>query len=194
MSRSIENSILKNSLYLSHEIIQKTVKNGDTVVDATTGNGKDTVFLAELVGDQGRVYSFDIQTVAIEKTTEKLKAKGIEKRVILINGSHANMCKHIDGSVKAVMFNLGYLPGGDHDICTKASSTIEAVESAMRLISVNGIITIVVYHGGDSGFEEKEHVLKFIQSIDSRHFTVTKTEFVNQINCPPILICIEKIS
>lgn len=194
MNRSIENSILKNSLYLSHEIIQKTVKNGDTVVDATAGNGKDTVFLAELVGDKGRVYSFDIQAAAIEKTAEKLKAKGLEKRVILINDSHANMCKHIDGSVKAVMFNLGYLPGGDHDICTKAPSTIEAVESAMRLISVNGIITIVVYHGGDSGFEEKEQVLKYIQSIDSRQFTVSKTEFVNQINCPPILICIEKLA
>lgn len=194
MNRSIENSILKNSLYLSHEIIQKTVKNGDTVVDATAGNGKDTVFLAELVGDKGRVYSFDIQAAAIEKTAEKLKAKGLDKRVVLINDSHANMCKHVDCSVKAVMFNLGYLPGGDHDICTKASSTIEAVESAMRLISVNGIITIVVYHGGDSGFEEKEQVLKYIQSIDSRQFTVSKTEFVNQINCPPILICIEKLA
>lgn len=194
MKSSIEKSITKNSLYQSHEFIKMAVKTGDVVIDATAGNGGDTVFLAKLVGDHGMVYSFDIQPTALEKTAEKLKAEGLEKRVTQINDSHANMCKHVDRTVKAVMFNLGYLPGGDHNISTKGISTIAAIESAMKLISVNGIITIVVYYGGDSGFEEKEQVLKYIESIDCKRFTVLKTEFVNQINCPPILICIEKLA
>ncbi len=193
MNGSIEKSILKNSLYQSHEIVRTAVKSGDIVIDATCGNGGDTVFLAKLVGDQGRVYSFDIQAAALDKTAEKLRAEGIEKRVTLINDSHSNMCDYVDCSVKAVMFNLGYLPGGDHNISTKGPSTIKAVESAMKMISIDGIITLVVYYGGDSGFEEKEQVLKFIESIDNKSFTVSKTEFVNQINCPPILVCIEKL-
>ena len=112
---------------------------------------------------------------------------------MLINDGHQNMDKYVKDKVKAVMFNLGYLPGGDHRIGTKGETTAEAVTKAMELLEVNGIISIVIYYGGDSGFEEKEYLDEFIKGIDSKRFTVMKTEFVNQINCPPILVCIEKL-
>lgn len=194
MNRSIENCIIRNSLYQSHDIIRKAVKPGDTVIDATAGNGGDTLFLAELVGSEGKVYSFDIQQEALERTFQKLKAAGLEERAMLINDGHEHMKEHVHGEMSAIMFNLGYLPKGDHRIGTKGDSTIAAVESALDLIKRNGIITIVIYYGGDSGFEEKEQVLEYIKSIDCRRFTVSATDFVNQINCPPILVCIEKLS
>ncbi len=193
MNRSFEKCVIKNSLHQSHEIIIKAVKSGDTVIDATAGNGGDTVFLAGLVGPEGRVWSFDIQEQAREKTLEKLKANGLESVVTQICDSHANMDDYVHEPVKAVMFNLGYLPGGDHNIGTRGASTIVAINKAMELIEINGIITVVVYYGGDSGFEEKEQVLGFVRTIDCKRFTVSQTEFVNQINCPPILICIEKL-
>jgi len=187
------NTVLKNCLTQSHEIISRVVKPGDTVVDATAGNGGDTVFLAELVGPTGRVYSFDIQQKALDKTKEKLVSLGLNERVILINEGHEHMDRHIKEEVRAVMFNLGYLPGGDHKISTKGETTAMALDKSMALLAVNGIITMVVYHGGDSGFEEKNYILDYIKQIDYRKFSVMKTEFVNQVNCPPILVCIEKL-
>lgn len=193
LNRNIEQCVIKNSLHQSHEIISRVVKSGDTVVDATSGNGGDTVFLARLVGPEGHVWSFDIQQQALCKTLEKLKASGLDGNVTQICDSHANMDVYVNKPVKAVMFNLGYLPGGDHNIGTRGYSTITAIKKAMELIEINGLVTVVVYYGGDSGFEEKEEVLDFIRTIDCKRFTVSQTEFVNQINCPPILICIEKL-
>ena len=193
MNRSNENCVIKNSLHQSHDIVSGVVKAGNIVIDATAGNGGDTVFLAKLVGQEGRVYSFDIQQIAIDRTKEKLKNEGLESRVTLVKDGHEKMETYLSGDVDAIMFNLGYLPGGDHRIGTKGNTTIKAIESATELVRVNGIITIVLYYGGESGFEEKEQVLEYIRTIDCKRFTVSMTEFVNHINCQPILICIEKL-
>ena len=184
--------ILKNSLTQSHQIISSIVEKGDTVVDATAGNGNDTLFLAELVGEEGMVYSFDIQKQALSSTDKKLQEKQLKSRVKLINDGHQNIKKYITEPIKAIMFNLGYLPGGNHSIGTKGCTTIEAIKGGMELLTVHGIISIVVYYGGDSGFDEKNEVMDFIKTIDYKKYTVMRTDFVNQINCPPILICIEK--
>lgn len=184
---------IKNSLGQSHEYIKMFVRNGDTVVDATCGNGNDTVFLARLVGEEGKVYSFDIQERAITNTKKKLEDCNLSDRAVIIKDGHQNMDRYIAGNVKAVMFNLGYLPGGEHSEGTKAQTTIEAIEKSMNLITVGGIISIVVYYGGDSGFDEKERVLEFLHNLDQKKYVVMMTDFINQANCPPILICIEKI-
>lgn len=185
--------IIKNSLGQSHELVKKVVSEGDAVIDATAGNGHDTVFLTELVGSGGRVYSFDIQPQAIQKTRERLERLNLSDRAELINDGHQNMDRYVREKVKVVMFNLGYLPGGDHNIGTKGDTTITAIQKAMELIDVHGLVSIVVYYGGDSGFDEKNQVMEYITSIDCKQFTVMKTEFVNQVNCPPVFICIEKL-
>ncbi|GAE89054.1 class I SAM-dependent methyltransferase [Acetivibrio straminisolvens] len=185
---------IKNSLGQSHDYIKLFVKEGDTVVDATCGNGNDTVFLASLVGEKGRVFGFDIQDKAIANTTKKLEDLKLIDRVTLIKDGHQNMDKYVDAPVKAVMFNLGYLPSGDHSIGTRPETTIKALSKSMELLITGGIITVVIYYGGDSGFEEKEKVLEFLKSIDQKKFMVQRTDFINQANCPPILVCIEKIS
>ncbi|HOM01778.1 MAG TPA: class I SAM-dependent methyltransferase [Acetivibrio sp.] len=184
---------IKNSLGQSHDYIKMFVKEGDTVVDATCGNGNDTVFLASLVGENGRVFGFDIQDRAISNTQKKLTDLKLIDRVTLIKDGHQNMDKYIDSPVKAVMFNLGYLPSGDHSIGTRPETTIEALSKSMDLLVTGGIITVVIYYGGDSGFEEKEKVLEFLKGVDQKKFIVQCTDFINQANCPPILVCIEKI-
>jgi tRNA G37 N-methylase Trm5 len=193
MNSSNEKCVIKRPLQQSHDIVRGVVKAGDTVIDATAGNGGDTLFLARLVGPEGMVFCFDIQKSALDRTLEKLKLEGLEDRATLVNDGHENMGIHVKCSINAIMFNLGYLPGGDHHIGTTGNTTIKALESAMELIRINGIITIIVYYGGDSGFEERDQVLEYIRRIDHKRFIVSMTEFVNLINCPPILICIEKL-
>lgn len=185
-------SYIKKSLHQAHDFARLAVKEGDTVVDATMGNGYDTEFLAGLVGEKGRVYAFDIQPAALERTRERLeKAHALNQCTLILDG-HQNMDLYVQEPVKLVIYNLGYLPKGDHTIGTRYETTREAIEKSLSLISDDGIVLVVIYYGGDSGFGEKDALLPFLTSIDCRKFTVMRTEFINQINCPPILIAIEK--
>lgn len=185
--------LLKNSLYISHELVSRVVREGDLVVDATMGNGNDTLFLAGLVGSNGHVYAFDIQQSALDSTKKKLDAAFMSEKVTLMLDGHQNIDKYVSAGVRAVMFNLGYLPKGDHQIGTRAETTIEAINKSLALLCKEGIIMIVVYYGGDSGFEEKEAVMDYIKLLDCKKYSVLVHEFVNQVNCPPIAICIEKM-
>ncbi len=184
----------KNPLSISHEIVSKYLSQGDTAVDATAGNGNDTVFIARLIGDKGKVYAFDIQNSAVENTRKKLIINNLTSRVKLINDSHQFMDKYVPPGIKVVMFNLGYLPGGDHRIATKPESTIIAIKKSLNLLQIGGIIMMVIYYGGDSGFMEKDAVMSFIRQLDYKKYSVLVMEFVNWLNCPPISVCIEKIN
>lgn len=184
--------LLKNSLYISHDLVSKVVSEGDIVVDATMGNGNDTLFLAKLVGDSGKVYAFDIQKLALDATKKRLKSENVLSRVELILDGHENLDRHIGGNIKAIMYNLGYLPKGNHNVGTKAETTLKSIQKCLELINVGGIIMIVVYYGGDSGFNEKNQVMEYIKTIDNKKFSVLVHDFANQINCPPIAVCIER--
>lgn len=185
--------ILQQALAQSHEYAKKVVKEGDTVIDATCGNGHDTLFLAGLVGDTGKVYAFDIQKDALCQTRKRLLDNGAIKRCILIPDGHENMHRYVKEPVKLVMFNLGYRPGGDHSICTHGETTLKAVRTALDLLVVHGLIILVIYHGGDSGFDERDYLLKKIPGLDPKRAVVMMTDFINLPNNPPILVCIEKI-
>ena len=90
------------------------------------------------------------------------------------------------------MFNLGYLPGGDHSIATKFETTAKAITQSMNLLSPGGLISIGVYYGGDSGFEEKNALMEWIKTIDYKAYTVLVLDYVNRPKCPPIAVMIEK--
>ena len=117
-----------------HERIQQMIKEPLLCIDATAGTGKDTVFLAKLVGEKGRVISMDIQEMAIEQTKKRLLKERLSDRAEVVLDSHAHMDKYAQkDSVSLIMFNLGYLPGGDHSLSTKADTTIEALEKGLNL-------------------------------------------------------------
>lgn len=179
------NRILPHAKALASE----TINPGDTVVDATCGNGHDTLFLSGLVPD-GKVYSFDIQPEAIESAQQKTKdATNIE----YILDSHANIDSYIKDPIKVAMFNLGYLPQGDKSITTLPTSTIEAIDKLHKQLEVGGRIIIVVYHGHPEGRNEKDALLSHLQQYDQKHSQVLQYQFINQANHAPFLIVIEKL-
>ena len=182
----------QNAIELSHEYIERTVASKDTVIDATAGNGNDTLFLANLVGDGGKVYAFDIQKSAVENTKKRLSDAGVSDRCEVILDGHQNMKKYVTGPVKAVMFNFGYLPGGDHSIFTSAETSIPAINAAMELISDDGIITLAIYYGGDSGFEEHDALLNYLKTISNKEYSVLYHDFINYPNCPPLVVSITR--
>jgi tRNA G37 N-methylase Trm5 len=144
----------------AHREIAAVVREGDHVIDATAGNGHDTVFLAKLVGGTGEVIAFDVQAQAIASTRERLEAEGLLERVKLVHGSHGMIAEHAAaGSVAAVMFNLGYLPGGDHGVVTRTEETLLALDLAKWALRPGGILTIVCYPGHEGGDEESAAVM-----------------------------------
>ena len=167
------------------------LNEGDTAIDATAGNGNDTLKLARAVGKNGKVYAFDIQKTAIENTQKLLAENGV-KNAELILDSHDKMDEYVNENVKCVLFNLGYLPGGDHSLQTKAETTVVAVEKAMNLISDSGFIAIMIYYGKNSGTAEKEALMEFLKTINHKKYTVTLHDFYNRPNNPPITAVITR--
>lgn len=182
-----------NAVEISKYICKLKLKDGDIAVDCTMGNGNDTAFLCDLVGDEGKVYAFDIQETAIINTKDKLKELNLIERAEIIFDSHQNIDKYIKENVKLIMFNLGYLPGGNHDITTEKNTTIKAAEKCLSLIEPSGIIIFVVYSGHANGREEKRALECFTSELNQKEYNVVKICFTNQINNPPELICIEKV-
>lgn len=183
---------LNNAINVARLIIASKVKPGDTVVDATMGNGKDTIFLAEMVGEEGKVFAFDIQKEALAKTADLLGTSEIKARVDIIKDSHEKMPEYINRQINCVLFNLGYLPGGDKTITTQAETTAKAIENILPHIAQYGVILLVVYQGHDEGKRERLLVEKVANRLDSKEYNSFIFEPLNQAHNPPILIGIEK--
>jgi tRNA G10 N-methylase Trm11 len=177
----------------THQFLRQYVEEGDICIDATVGNGGDMLFLTELAGQSGQVSGFDIQQIAIENTRQKLERHGRSGTLYL--ESHANMGQYFEeNTVSAIVFNLGYLPGGDHALATRAQSTIQAIETGLTLLKTGGVISLCIYSGGDSGFEEKEAVLSYLKQLDQKNYLVITNEFYNKPNNPPMPVFIIKVN
>lgn len=186
---------LERVLPYSKKLLTLALSQGDIAIDATVGNGHDTLFLARLVGDSGHVYGFDIQKEALTNTSTLLQKEDVTN-VTLIHDSHANVSKHLEASlhhkIKAAIFNLGYLPGGDKTITTTPDSTVNAINRLLKIMPSEGLIILVVYHGHPEGAVERDALLEYVSTIEQKQANVLQYRFLNQVNAPPFIIAIEK--
>lgn len=182
-----------SALDIIKRVIDETVCEGDICVDATAGRGNDTLHLCRLAGDSGHVTSFDIQTDAVESTKALLAENGVAHRADVLLKSHSEMDEILEEeTVSLITFNFGWLPKGDHNIFTRKETSIEAIEKGLKLLKKGGIMTLIIYYGRETGFEERDALLEYLPTLDSRKYTVLEMPFVNRPNCPPIPIIIFK--
>ncbi len=186
--------MIQNALRQSRQYLQDIVRPGDHVIDATAGNGHDTLFLAQLVGETGQVLAFDIQQQAITSTEKRLQEAGVSSWCQVILDSHANLETYIESPIRAVVFNLGYLPGAEHEVTTKSTSTWQAIETALEWLVPGGRIVLVIYHGHASGKLERQELLDRVSTLPQEEVQVLHSAFLNQKNSPPELLVIEKKS
>lgn len=184
---------VKSARYLAREAIQRTVLPGDSVIDATMGNGHDTLMLCEAVGPSGRVYAFDIQLQAVDETEKRLREHGMADRATLIHAGHERMAEYVKEPVKAVMFNLGWLPGGNHSVTTKWETTRLAVESALTLLSPSGIVVICAYPGHEEGAREERELTAFLSGLSNRQYNVLHQRFLNATSGAPECYVIQRL-
>ena len=177
-----------------HHFIEDHVQSGDICMDATMGNGNDTALLSKLAGESGKVIAFDIQQMALDHTKERLLKEECPFNYQLLLDSHEQMGVYAEPeTVSCITFNLGYLPGGDHTKATKGESSIRAIETGLSLLKKKGLMTVCIYSGGDSGFEEKDVVLTYLKALDSKKYLVIVSEYANRPNNPPIPVLVVKM-
>ncbi len=181
------------------EIAQQRVADvllpGDCAIDATAGNGHDTEFLSRTVGTEGRVFAFDIQPEAITATRTRLAKSGLQN-VDLYQISHADLestlPRDAGGHVATVMFNLGYLPGGDHAVVTTVQSTLTAIAAALRVLRNGGVLTVVAYPGHEGGDTEATAVGQHLEELDPDAHSLERVDGQNGRNASPILFMVTK--
>jgi len=171
---------------LAQEILRPLIRPGDRVIDATAGNGHDTLFLAECVGPGGIVLAFDVQEAALASARSRV---GDLEWVEFFHESHAKMADHATaGSVAVVMFNLGYLPGDNHELTTESSETLAALEVAARLLKPAGILSVICYPGHPAGAAEAVAVEAWMTTQTANGWRVARYGAVGTRRPAPFLL------
>lgn len=182
-----------NTLGMVHEFLERHVREGALCIDATAGRGRDTAFLCRLVGETGRVLALDLQPQAVEETRALLEREGLQAIGQVLLEDHTRIGTHAaPGTVDAIVFNLGWLPGGDHAIRTGPDTTLPALEQSLELLKPGGVLSLCLYYGGVSGYEERDAVLGWLETVDPGRYTVLVSRFVNRTGDPPIPVFIRR--
>ena len=188
MSRAAETAHPPRPTSIAAGFLKDLIPAGACAIDATAGNGHDTLFLAETVGPEGKVLAFDVQEAAIVSTRARIETAGYGGRVDFFQESHATMAEHAaEGSVTAVMFNLGYLPGADHAVAT-GDDTLTALEAAVRLIKNGGALSVVCYPGHEGGDSEAVKVEAWMAALPERGWRVLRYGAIGTRKPAPFLL------
>lgn len=187
------NNIQATDWYRS--FIKQQVKPGNLCIDATMGNGNDTLLLCRLAGPSGHCMAFDIQKEALLHTKTLLESEDIPgSSYTLLLESHENISLYAKPeSISCIVFNLGYLPSGDHTLATKPDSTLTAIQQSLPLLKKGGLMTICIYSGGDSGFEERDAVLDYLKALPPKQYLVIVSQYYNRPKNPPIPVLVIRL-
>ena len=186
------------SLTFLQHILAEVLRPGDLAVDATVGNGHDTALLARLVGPSGLVHGFDVQTEAIASAERLLAAAGLAERVRLHALGHERLAQALPeadrGRAAAVVFNLGYLPGGDETRVTRPETTLAALEASREILAPGGVIALACYGGHAGGAEETDAVTAWCRSLPFAGWRVARYELINKPGGPIVAVIAHKLS
>lgn len=199
--------VLTRVVKWGQELLTEVVQPGDLVVDLTAGNGQDTLVLFQLVGKTGQVVALDIQSEALLTTRDRVVAAGASVRlwqqdiqplqceagIDLLQLNHADLSRVIPAAPKAIIANLGYLPGGQHELVTRAETTISALTQSCSLLAVGGRLAVVVYPGHPGGSEEGIAVTDFFTRLPDTNFQVLQLQISNRFQSPFLFVA-EKLS
>ena len=194
--------VLTRMVQWSQDLLAEVVQSGDLVVDLTAGTGQDTLALFQMVGEQGQVVGFDIQSQALLATRERLIAAGAQVRlqqqdiqslqcepgIDLLQMSHAEFSTVMPAAPKGIIANLGYLPGGDQDLVTRPETTVSALEQGCSLLAKRGRMAVVIYPGHPGGTEEANAVGELFAGLQDPGFQVLRLDVSNRPAAPFVFV------
>lgn len=179
---------MKPHIIMAHKIWAELLSPNDLVVDATCGNGHDTLALAKLAK---HVYAIDIQHDAISAAKERVAS--CSNKVTFMQGCHSQFPGVIPrNSIKLVVYNLGYLPGGDKTKTTMQDTTLASIRNALDLVMPGGMVSITCYPGHHEGKLEQDMLLEFAKGL-GRELTCCHYNWINRPNCPSLLTIVKSL-
>lgn len=180
------------NITFAHDLWKKHLKPKDNVIDATCGNGYDSIFLKSLQTN-GKLFCIDIQEKAIQNTKSLFKKNNISlENTFFFNKSHENFSYIPKEEIKLIVYNLGYLPGSNKEIITNVDTTIKSILSSLDIVK-NGAISITCYPHMEGKKEEKE-ILDLLSKIKNRNIIHSKWEHFRWGENSPSIIWITKIT
>lgn len=189
--------ISNNILSFAKSILCEVLAPGCIAVDATMGNGYDTIFLSEKAGIDGHVFGFDIQEDALKQTELRLNEECLPENWTLFHSGHENMLELIPaefhGRVNIVMFNLGFLPGSDKTVITKSETTLAAIKASLEILAKGGMLCIAIYAGHPGGDEEDIAVREYCTSLGYHTYRVIQSEMINKPGYPIRMLFVTKL-
>lgn len=177
-----------------HDLIRQHVKKGQLVVDLTAGRGRDSLALAQAVGEGGQLISVDIQGQAIRQTTDLLKAHDCLGQTRLIQTCHSKLTHLKLTDISLAVANLGYLPGSDKRVHSQGPTTVAALKTVISALKEGGLILISLYPGSEAGRREEAVLKAYFESLDQRRLDVVCLSFPNRIHQGPYGVLIQKLS
>lgn len=176
-----------------HDYLRSHLAPGGFYLDATCGNGHDTLFLCELAGPQGRVLGLDIQPRAVQATNARLQQAGYGAVGSALCLDHAQLAQVAPpGSADCVLFNFGWLPGADHSVHSVPGQSLPAVQAALAALKPGGILAAVLYSGKVIGTAERDAVLALLRSLPLQQYTVLECRFANWADTAPLPCFVHK--
>lgn len=188
---SILNSVLRGPVPMAHLLLRRLIHPGHRVVDATCGNGKDTLLLADLIGEDGHVWAFDIQQEALTRTVKRLTSHNLQQRVSLLHAGHERLLELVNTPLHAIVFNLGWLPGAPREIATNTTTTLMALKASLQLLAPAGLLLITCYPGHSGGDKEATAVQDWSASLSSSSYFVWRLGQLNVAADAPFCLLIQ---
>lgn len=169
---------------IEKDLLAEHIGAGSVVADFTMGNGNDTLWLAQRVGDYGKVYAFDIQADAVKNTEKLLADRGCLAQCVLIKDSHHRLAEYVSEPLDAGIFNLGFLPGGDKRITTLRETTLPAINAAIEMIKPGGCLLIAIYPGHEEGNIEGQLICEMLAKRDQKELSAYRFNVLNAPTSP----------
>lgn len=182
----------KNAVEACHSLLTHRLKQGMTVVDATVGNGYDSLHVLKILDRSGKLIGLDIDPLAIENTQRLLWENGYKDYAQLYCTDHQNLQQFVDVPVDCILFNFGYLPGNKQRYTTIGSSSCQAVHAGLNLLKQGGMMILVLYTGHIEGSIESQMLGELVKALDQKKYHVFQLTYPNQVNNPPYLVYIER--
>ncbi len=157
----------KPHLKKAHQFWREYLRPTDVVIDATCGNGKDTAALARLV-PQGHVYALDIQEEAFLKARKNV----LSSNVTFLKQCHSELSGIFSHEIRLVVYNLGYLPGGDKQLTTMTQTTLKSISLALQLMPMGGALSITCYPGHPEGALEELALQEWSLTLSPQNYHV----------------------
>ncbi len=183
-------SFMKRSVHLqlAQNYWKSFLKKGDIVIDATCGNGFDSIFLAKhiLTKTEGFLFLYDIQKQAIANTRYLLEnnlEKELLARALFFHKSHEDF-EEVDCSPHLIVYNLGYLPKSDKMTTTTCESTLKSLQKAFAILHARGAVSIMCYPGHEEGEKELAAVEKYLKTLDASKWEVCHHQWLNRKKSP----------